>query len=120
MRGNDAFSFGSSRREFIGDLGCSIVDRDRKPFAFHIENEVFPHYREANEADVRCVCHMAKKIWFNRTGVPAGENSRNNLEYATQIGCPSAGAPKNLGARRTGAPQALTHRPKNSDRPSYP
>src|SRR5260221_7280004 len=45
------------------------------------------------------------KIWFDRTGVPAGENSRNNLEYAKQIGCASGqerqGArSQNLGARR--------------------
>jgi len=60
---------------------------------------------------------MAKKIWFNRTGVPAGENSRNNLEYATQIGCASAGAAKKLGARRSGASEALIGGAKNSERP---
>jgi hypothetical protein len=61
---NDSLSFASSCREFIGDLGGSIVDRDRKPFAFHVEDEVFPHYRKADETDVRCVCHIAKILIY--------------------------------------------------------
>src|ERR1700751_4204692 len=60
MSGNDAFPFGSSLCEFIGDFGRPVVDGNRKSFALHAQDEVFPHYREANEADVRCVCHMRK------------------------------------------------------------
>jgi molybdopterin synthase catalytic subunit len=64
-RGCNISPFRAAGSEFFRDRGGAIKNRDGKPFRFHVENEVFPHHCEADEANIR-LRHDAFSISFGR------------------------------------------------------
>ena len=57
--GDDVFALCPALREFLGDRRGAVINGHSEPLALHVENEVFTHYSEADQADITIGGH-----WF--------------------------------------------------------
>ena len=62
--GNDVFSFGTRTRKFFRDGGCPVVDGHAESLGLHVQDQIFPHHGEADEADI-AITHGF--LWFCRS-----------------------------------------------------
>ena len=51
----ECFSLRFSRGEFIGDFSRPVEDSDLKALRFHVEDEIFAHHSETDEADITLI-----------------------------------------------------------------
>ena len=51
----NVFSFATSGREFVGHFRRAIEDGDGESFRFHVQDEVFAHYSETDEANITLI-----------------------------------------------------------------
>ena len=64
----DIFSFGATGREFLGDLCGAIKNGDRKSLGVHIQDEVFAHYSQADEANIALIRgHFGSPVFQRRS-----------------------------------------------------
>ena len=49
------FALGASCGEFFRDLSGAIEHRDRKTLGFHVQDEIFAHDTEANQANITLI-----------------------------------------------------------------
>src|SRR6266446_4314277 len=52
---SNIFSFAATGRKFLGDFRGAIENGDGKFFGFHVENEIFAHHRQADEANITLI-----------------------------------------------------------------
>ena len=55
----DRFALGGAGQELIDLARRAIEDADGKAVIGHVQDEVLPHHRQADQADVVLVCHIA-------------------------------------------------------------
>ena len=55
FRGLNAFSFGAAGGEFLGDVNGAIENGDGKSFRRHVQDEVFAHHSQADEANITLI-----------------------------------------------------------------
>ncbi len=56
----NVFSLGASGSEFLGNFGGAIKHGDRKSLRFHVEDEIFAHHSQADQANITLIgCHFS-------------------------------------------------------------
>jgi hypothetical protein len=51
----NVFPLGTFSSEFFGNLSGAIEHCDRKTFGFHVQDEIFAHDPEANQANITLI-----------------------------------------------------------------
>ena len=76
-RGPDVFPLGFAGREFLGDLRRAIEDGDGETLRLHVEDEVFAHDGEADQANITLLrVHFAYLLF---------SGARQSILYLTRM-----------------------------------
>ena len=68
----NVFSLGASGSEFVGDFSRAIKNGDGKSLRFHVEDEIFAHHGQADQANITLIrghfdllcCHAERSETF--------------------------------------------------------